>query len=564
MGKIEEQQQQREIQGSESRGCSMGLTRIGRAFNFKCFFILILSAFLFLSALFWLPPFHAFKSGFYANDADNIYGSPSCDPISFSCYNSANVSFALVSILSMHQPRASNWTDVVFGVLSVPKNVPINSVSLSVLRSSLVDLVLWQSNLFLTTSIFGQPSSFEILKFHGGITVSPVQSVSIWQISQILFTFILYNSVSQIQENFDQFNEQLKFGLHLRSYEVTNKNGSTLAPPVTVQASILSGVGSHNLLPQRLKQLAQTITRSPPAKNLGLDHSVFGKVKEIMLSSLLNRTLRTSQGSPTPSPSPSEDYFSASSVSPYPAPPPSYAPAPSVDNRYLSPCIHCDTLSPSGNTFPYAPTPENGPQYPWPPISKSPSPSMMTTHSPRHGPCCGPSFSPCPFPTANSDPSAPSDFSPRAPVPHPPVDSMSQLAPNLLPVPAVSYGSNPGQDKRSGEASVSPLASLPISPSPSFDSLIVMSDLSTCNLLQLLRQATCIYPLRDDLPVEATKVAGPFPKGNMDVLPKGKIVMLMWIKKQKYFVIVRAITFQVIIMDINTAQNTISSRNGIL
>lgn len=120
----------------------------------------------------------------------------------------------------MHESVVSNWTDVVFGVLPDPRNVPINTVSLSVLRSSLIELVLQRSNLSLTTSIFGQPSSFQILKFPGGITVIPLQFASIWQLPQILFNFTLYNSVSEIQENFDQFKEQLKLGLQLWSDEV--------------------------------------------------------------------------------------------------------------------------------------------------------------------------------------------------------------------------------------------------------------------------------------------------------------------------------------------------------
>lgn len=120
----------------------------------------------------------------------------------------------------MHQNDAYNWTNVVFGVLSYPINAPMIPVSLSVLRSSLVELFLKQTNLTVTTSIFGQPSMFEILKFPGGITVIPGQSASIWQIPQILFNFTLNNSTSDIVENFVQLKEQLRFGLHLRSYEV--------------------------------------------------------------------------------------------------------------------------------------------------------------------------------------------------------------------------------------------------------------------------------------------------------------------------------------------------------
>lgn len=127
----------------------------------------------------------------------------------------------------MHQGGASNWTDVVFGVLSDPMNVPINPVSLSLLRSSLIELFLQQSNLTLT-SIFGQSSKFELLKFQGGITVIPLQSISIWQIQQVLFNFTLMNSISEIQDRLVQLKEQLRFGLHLRPYEVSHHYSSML------------------------------------------------------------------------------------------------------------------------------------------------------------------------------------------------------------------------------------------------------------------------------------------------------------------------------------------------
>lgn len=120
----------------------------------------------------------------------------------------------------MHQNVEPNWTNVVFGVLSDPMNASINPVFLSVLRSSSVELFLQQSNLTLTTSIFGNASMFEILKFPGGVTVIPPQSASIWEIPQILFNFTLNNSISELLDNFDDFKEELKFGLHLKSDEV--------------------------------------------------------------------------------------------------------------------------------------------------------------------------------------------------------------------------------------------------------------------------------------------------------------------------------------------------------
>lgn len=125
-----------------------------------------------------------------------------------------------VSILSMHDIGESNRTYVVFGVLSECITAPINPVSLSLLRSSLYDLFLRESNLTLTPSIFGQPSTFEILKFPGGISIIPFQHASIWQFPQIVFNFTLTNSISEIRDNFAKFKTELKLGLRLRPYEV--------------------------------------------------------------------------------------------------------------------------------------------------------------------------------------------------------------------------------------------------------------------------------------------------------------------------------------------------------
>ena len=120
----------------------------------------------------------------------------------------------------MHPLSTSNLTHVVFGVLPDPSNAPIALLPLSILRSSLIELVLQQLNLTLTQSIFGQPSSFEVLKFPGGLTMIPGQPPPIWQRPQMLFNFTLNNSISQIHENADRLKVQLKDGLQLRSYEV--------------------------------------------------------------------------------------------------------------------------------------------------------------------------------------------------------------------------------------------------------------------------------------------------------------------------------------------------------
>ncbi|XWS40325.1 hypothetical protein CRYUN_Cryun18bG0131000 [Craigia yunnanensis] len=348
----------------------------------------------------------------------------------------------------MHHSGASNSTDVVFGVLSDPINSPINPVSLSVLRSSLIELFLRQSNLTLTT-IFGQPSEFEILKFPGGITIIPVQTASIWQTTQILFNFTLNNSISEIEDKFIELKDQLKYGLHLRSYEnlvvqLTNENGSTISSPVIVQASVMSD-DFGNLLPQRLKQLAQIITDSP-AKNLGLNNSVFGKVKSISLSSYLKGTLHATPLSPSPAPSPGP------SISP------SHSPASSPKSHHLPPCPKCKAASPSVHSPLHSPGPGSG-SYPSLHPSISPAPSSAVTHPPP----------PCPY----SRPAVPPSSSPRShsnlipnhqPLPSP----WSQLSPDLPPLASVSYGARPGQGMDSTKGPVSaPLSQSLSAQSPS-------------------------------------------------------------------------------------------------
>ncbi|KAF9690211.1 hypothetical protein SADUNF_Sadunf01G0172000 [Salix dunnii] len=357
----------------------MGLSRI----SFKCVFILMLSLCLLVSALFWIFPSSLHSvSGFDAKDEVKLSATVQAyfrllEPVvqlvkhiarlEYDINEEIGIPNAKVAILSMHR-LASNWTDVVFGFIPDPVNVPINMVSLSVLRSSLIDLFLVQSDLTLTTSIFGPPSTFEILRFPGGITIIPMQYATIWQVPQILFNFTLNNSISEVLDNFRDLKDQLEFGLYLRRFEVlkffeeykvqifsnteeltvplrkfenyascltptrlflvvqtvyvkiTNEDGSTINPPVTVQVSVVSDLGTLQL--QRLKQLAQIITASP-VKNLGLNNSVFGKVKSVVLSSYLKDTLHATPPTPSPAISPSLP----PAIAPFT---PVHSPAPSV------------------------------------------------------------------------------------------------------------------------------------------------------------------------------------------------------------------------------------------
>lgn len=125
-----------------------------------------------------------------------------------------------VVILSMHESSEYNYTDVVFGVLHKPMNSPINPISLSVLKTSLLDLFSQRSNLTLTKSIFGLTSDFEILKFPDGITIIPRLSPPVWFLPEVLFNFTLRNSLQEIEYNFLVLKEQLNSGLQLMPDEV--------------------------------------------------------------------------------------------------------------------------------------------------------------------------------------------------------------------------------------------------------------------------------------------------------------------------------------------------------
>ncbi|KAE8670202.1 putative serine/threonine-protein kinase samkC-like isoform X2 [Hibiscus syriacus] len=460
MGKYEDQnlQQQRD-QGLESRNnegrsgflCGrfwMVLSRLASEFSFRCVFVLFLSLSVLLPGIFWILPMRSLNSGFDAKQSIKLSAPVHArftlqkpvlelvqhiEKLEYDIYEELAVPDTKVAILSMHQSDVSNSTNVVFGVLSNSLESRISPVALSVLRSSLIELFLRQSNLTLMTSIFEQPSDFEIVKFRGGITVIPVQSASIFQITQFLFNFTLYNSISEIENKCIELKDQLKYGLRLRSYEnlfvqLTNENGSTMSSPVIVQASVMSD-NYGNLLPQRLKQLAQIITRYP-ARNLGLNNSVFGKVKSISLSSCLKGTLHATPPTPSPALAPGP------SISPNPNSAPTRPPA-------LAPNI---AASPSARSPLHSPGHRSSLDPSFPP-SISPASSSASTHSPP----------PYPYSRPAVPPSHPIRSQSHLIPKHTPVMSpQSQLSSSLPPIPSVSYGSRPGQGMERTPSAQSP------------------------------------------------------------------------------------------------------------
>ncbi|KAK9071789.1 hypothetical protein SSX86_008218 [Deinandra increscens subsp. villosa] len=429
-----------------------GFSPIARLFSFKCVFVLLLGISVIFTAVFSIFHLHHRQYGFDAKasikHSARIHGCfqlqkpvsyllPRITRLEYDIYSEIAVPYTQVAILSMHKANASNSTHVVFGVLPNPMNSSIDTMSLIVLKSSLLDLFNQRSNLTLTTSIFGQPSSFDILKFPGGITVIPKQSASIWMLRQARFNFTLPNSVREIEENFGELKEQLKSGLHLKPsesvyMEVTNKAGSTRDPPVTVQASIVSDLG--NLVPLRLKQLAETITGSPSSTNLGLDHSVFGKVKEISLSSYLYHTLDAPSPSPAPSPS-----FVGPTISPSPT---------------ISPPQHSPPSSPCSNCVFSSLAPQNGYDPSSSPLPNAPPPLVDRS-------CFGFKILPPPRPM-----NVPTHLY-NSP---PPTYEKPEMPSDVPPLPFVSYGSRVDQEKEVQKVSASP----PVSVSP------LMSSSATC------------------------------------------------------------------------------------
>ncbi|KAK9669556.1 hypothetical protein RND81_13G139200 [Saponaria officinalis] len=304
----------------EERGffCNFWI-KFSKFIKLKCILALLLGISVLISALFWLPPFsklsdlgdkdldprfrgHAIVASFKLQKPLSFVNNnlPQLEADIYDELEAANVKVVILSLES----SGVNSTDIVFGIDPLTKRSKIPLPDLSTIRSYFGYFFTKENEFLLTTSVFGEPSFFEVLKFPGGITIRPPQNVYPLQKVQISFNFTLNNSILQIQENFEALLQQLNSGLHLTRQEnlyisLTNSRGSTVAPPATVQTSVVLTVGVPSV--PRMKQLAKTIKDSP-ARNLGLNNTVFGKVKQVSLSSILPAS---GASSPTPAPAPS-------------------------------------------------------------------------------------------------------------------------------------------------------------------------------------------------------------------------------------------------------------------
>ncbi|KXG21865.1 uncharacterized protein LOC8055825 [Sorghum bicolor] len=335
MGKEEREGQQQREQPTPAEGGAGGSGGGGRggrcsrgccgAVRPQCAAALLLGAAVALSALFLLPPFvgrgdgrAAARDPSAAFAADIVASfmlqktvselSESTSKLEFDIYEEVGVPNSTVTINFLQPLGASNWTNVIFTIVPYPVHSTISPTWLSILRSSFMSLVVEQSTLHLTESLFGASSNFEVFKFPGGITIIPPQAAFLLQKPYASFNFTLNFPIYKVQEETNELKDQMKSGLRLNPYEnlyikLTNSKGSTVAPPTIVQASIVLEVGNHQPSLPRMKQLAQTIANSSSG-NLGLNHTVFGRVKQISLSSYLTHSLHSGGGTDTPSPAP--------------------------------------------------------------------------------------------------------------------------------------------------------------------------------------------------------------------------------------------------------------------
>ncbi|XP_073274692.1 uncharacterized protein [Primulina huaijiensis] len=310
-------------------------------FDFNCVVVLVLSVAAFLSAIFWVLPNRCGESGF---DADE----------------SIKLSATVQAYFNLQRPASELVPYIARLEYDINEEIGVPFFKVAVLSMHQAGVSNW------TNVVFG---------FCSNASNKPISPVS---------------------ENLLELKEQLRIGLQLVPTEVvciqaTNKHGSTKDPPVTIEASVLSDIGT--LQPARLKQLAQRITESPSIENLGLDHSVFGEVKEISLPSFLNHSLYAPTPTPSPSPSPAPPTEKIYNVSPSLAP--SHSPVLSTGHNCYSsvPSDASPTPAPSSNNAPCVslstpnpPTPSLDPAYSEPPLATpesyfSPSVSPLPSDS---------------------------------------------------------------------------------------------------------------------------------------------------------------------------------------
>ncbi|KAF6149465.1 hypothetical protein GIB67_017003 [Kingdonia uniflora] len=237
MGKVEEDRFESgatSISNSDGNVDGNRCEEISKFVRLKCVIATVFGLGVLLSAIFWLPPFtrlghhadlgvnslfkgHSVVASFKLQRPESMLNA-NIRQLEYDIFEELGIPDSTVAVISLQPLAGSNSTNVVFAI--VPSTYPrISSASLSLLRASFMYLVTHQSSLQLSSFLFGNPFSFEVLKFDGGITVIPQQSAFLLQKVQIFFNFTLNFSIDQVQQNFGELRNQLKSGLHLSSYE---------------------------------------------------------------------------------------------------------------------------------------------------------------------------------------------------------------------------------------------------------------------------------------------------------------------------------------------------------
>ncbi|KAM0926902.1 hypothetical protein ACQ4PT_003063 [Festuca glaucescens] len=298
--------------------CGFAAT-IGKALSAKCVLALFLGVGVFLSALFLL--LHLRAPGSVPDDPGTLIGGiqasfilskPPAQLASHvtmleeEIYRQIGVPNTKVSV-SMQTFSLKDVTYVKFGILPDTMNTSISAQSIQVLRNNLIQLTLQQLNFSLTPSVFGDPFCVEVLGFPGGITIEvehPQQNSTI-DPAQPFFSMTLDLSIRQLRRLIQKMKKSFGHMLEQEIYiDLTNKNGSTIAPPTTVKVFISPNDSSIYQDPHRLKQLAETIMRSN-SRNLGLNAAIFGRIKDLWLAPCLQRFVPPFGPSSSPTPSPS-------------------------------------------------------------------------------------------------------------------------------------------------------------------------------------------------------------------------------------------------------------------
>ncbi|KAG1371186.1 hypothetical protein COCNU_16G002800 [Cocos nucifera] len=405
MGKVEDEQSLSTAPTSSSEaaegnagGSCPQCRSIGNIVRSRCVLALVLGVAILLPAVFWLPPFfkHSgnlmdrkrdprFKGKLYpqkcfdccqvcqlvkkqARNPDIVASfrlqkpaarlSANISKLQYDIYEEIGVPNSLVVVSSVEPLAGSNWTTVVFGIWPYPRNSTISSAEISVLRESITSLVTRQSTLHLTTSLFGNLSFFEVLKFPGGITIIPPQNAFLLQTVHSLFNFSLNVAIDQVQDKLSELKDQMKSGLLLLSFE----NGYAITG---LGGDLRSGGDLESLL-----------------CNLGLNHTVFGRVKQVRLSSFFQHSLNSggsSSPSPTPQPQPDHHHHNHHHHHHHSYPDIHLAPAPPPRHSYQTP-------APTRCRFGYSNRPKGKAYFlvPDPAPAAAPQHSAAAVASPQH------------------------------------------------------------------------------------------------------------------------------------------------------------------------------------